>query len=121
MLIYGNAARENTRLESGFRGDRVVPTVLCRLARDFLYLSPPALDCGLDWPARGGETGSHDAPLDLPEGLDRAQIAAAFGAVIAAAGDREPVDLALGLDRTSPVAAQWAPLRVNRNHPWLAP
>ena len=68
-----------------------------------------------DWPARTGDGGRHSAPIKVS---DTTAIAAAFGAVIAAASGGESVDLALHRDISGPLQAPWAPLRFDTGASW---
>jgi natural product biosynthesis luciferase-like monooxygenase protein len=68
-----------------------------------------------DWPARAGEGGTHSASIETS--ADATQLAAAFGAVIAAAANGESIDLALHRD-VSPGQAAWAPVRFDVSASW---
>ena len=67
-----------------------------------------------DWPARAGEGGTHSVAIAAS---DTKHIAAAFGAVIAAASNGESVDLALHRDAL-PGQAPWSPLRFDVEASW---
>ena len=72
-----------------------------------------------DWAARAGEGGMNSVAIEAG-GADPARLAAAFGAVIAAASGGDSVDLAFGRPVSSDLQAGWAPVRFDTDASWSA-